>query len=724
MIPLNYDINVIGVDKIKSALRSVEQGVRAHNARVKNDVDRAAAVRSRSASAEARSASTTKRDLAAAAMAAQKRAVTEERLADRAEQSRRRAERLAEGAERRRQRASEALEASRNKALLRSRKDALRDDADKARREKQIAEAEDKAKSRVIEKQRRAQAESDRYSQRLLGRADAYTQTTRRMAGIAMGTLAVTGGALLASGVATELDERAQASKLANQAGAPERKAEILAKVRSKDLVGTSGAEAMAGLGSWMDLTGDLDTGLGILKELNDVALSTNVSLQDLGSAAGNAFIPLKDSIDDPKKRLEALKQTIRGMAGMGTVGAVEIKDLASEMAGLAAQATKFQGGPEEVMRTSVAMAQAARQRGGATSAAEAVTSVARFGSDVLTKQADLRQIGVEVFTDTSRTQMRAQKDIMADVLVKSGGDLGKLNAIFGERSIRAIQGFSPLYTAAEQKSAALRKSGDKTAPAKGAAGRAAVMAEFGRLESSTLSDERIRAAKASRMQDADVQFKEVMKELKYTVGAELLPVLTQLIPELAKLGPIAKDAAVGLGHIITWFSQNPRLGIGAVVGAAIVKDVAAAELGKAVSSAIAQNNKLSIGGVTAITGSFVVGAAVGVAIADAIFDALTGKADAEQSKGVQDVVKAQQKTTSSAEVEKMISAKEADLERIQQGPSGLSWESAGEVYGNLYEYGTGVLSGDFSGEGRNNRPQESPVRKSEHRAPGRIRRW
>jgi hypothetical protein len=614
---LSYDIHVVGVDKIKSALRSVEQGVRAHNARLQGEINRNVNARTRGATTEERSAKErarteaqlardkaraqaaedraqararaaqqrNKRELAAGAIAAQNRAVIEERAANRAAEARKRAEIIAQRAERHRAASHENYEASKRRLALRDELHTHRMADVERRRAQQLEAAKDRGMRRAALLQAKADAAAQDRLGKLTGRAERATRTVRAIGGAAVGAVAIGGGVLLASGLATETAERAEASKLANQAGNPAMKERILNTARG--VQGFTGAEAMAGLGSFMDLTGDAETGLAILNELGAVALATSTDLGELGAAAGNAFIPLNDSIKDPAEKLKAMQGIIRSMAGMGAVGAVEIKDLAAEMAGLAAQATKFEGGPQQAMTTALAMAQASRQRGGSSSAAEAVTSVERFGSDVLTKQAELRAMGVEVFANKERTQMRSQQDIVQDVLAKSGGDLGKLGAVFGERSIRAIQGFSPLYVAAEAQAEEQRKAGNVNAPKKGEAGRAAVAAEFQRLEQATLSDRQVRERADSRMSDTDMQWKEAMKKLNAAVGKDLLPALTAIIPELAKLAPLVGQVASALGSFVKFTSENPWSGIGIIVGGAIAKDIALAGIGEVLKNAV-----------------------------------------------------------------------------------------------------------------------------------------
>lgn len=604
MATLQYQIDVIGVRAVDQAFAHVEARARRANRAMMLGAQQAASVTGIRGGVAARVGSTARGARTAAMSQAQieaevakksaalkeklaartaariakietqmaaKTAAEKEALERRAEAARvRHAQRLAriEAASRARMAASTAKEEARA---------AMRESARAARAKEQEARAE---LSRLRAMNAAQVASRTRFGS-AVGQAAIGGVTSVGKA--AIGAAAIGGTALLGNALYTQSQESFRARQLANQAGTPERFNEILSG--AQQIQGFTGMEALNALGSWTDLTGDLKAGEGILKELGATALATSTNMDELAAAAGNAFIPLNDSIPDADERMKALKTTIRAMAGMGAVGAVEIKDLASEMAGLAAQATKFEGGAEQVMRQSVAMAQTARQRGGASSAAEAVTSVARFGSDVLTKQSDLRAMGVEVFTDKSHTQLRSQKAIMADVLEKSGGDLGKIGEIFGERSIRAVQGFSPLYTMAEKK--------------KKGSGRAAVMAEFDRLEKATLSDDAVKERMASIMESPSMQFKETMKQINAKLGTEMLPVFVDLVKAFKDALPaiidFGKGAAHATGAIVGWASKNPFSGMSAILSAAIVKEIAAARISDAISKSIAGGSAMDL---------------------------------------------------------------------------------------------------------------------------------
>jgi len=376
-----------------------------------------------------------------------------------------------------------------------------------------------------------------------------------------MGLVGIGGSIAAGAAIGSEMGERARASQLANQAGRPELKGQLLQEGRG--VRGFSGMEGLNAMGKFVDITGDLDAARRALPELGKLALATGTEFDELAAAAGNAFIPLSDQIQDPKKRLDALMSTMRSIAGMGGVGAVEIKDLATEMAGLAAATNKFKGDPADLMKSVTAMAQAARQRGGAASAAEAVTSVSRFTMDAVNNADKFKRAGVNVFADKGKTKLADPQEIMVQMLRKTGGDLTKVNKLFGVYGERAVAGFSPLYTQAGG----------------GQAGEDAVRAEFKRLKAAELTPAQMEQRAGSRMGDADVKFKEAMKNFNAAVGKELLPVVTQLLARFTELTPEIGKAAKSFADLLLWLASNPWKGLGVVVAASLAKEIAVAKI-------------------------------------------------------------------------------------------------------------------------------------------------
>lgn len=394
-----------------------------------------------------------------------------------------------------------------------------------------------------------------------------------------VGVLGLAGGFAAGNALNTEVQERKLASQLANQAGRPGLKGTLLAE--SRGVAGFSATESMSALGEFAEKTGDLDVGRGILRDLGALALATGADFGDLGATAGQAFNVIRDQIKDPKEQVKELNALMKVLAAQGEMGAVEIKDLARDFGKLGAATRSFEGGAPELLRTMGAFAQLAVARGGAESSADASTASTRLASDIVTNRKKFKKLGVNIQSETDPTKLRDPTEIMADVLEKTGGDITKTSGLFGMESAKIFKSLSPVFANAEKQQ-------------KGS-GRAAVMAEVARFRGAKLDDANIQSRISSRLSDPDIQFKEAMKKFNAAVGQELLPVVTKLVAKLTEAMPEIANFTKSLGKAAMWLADNPVKGIGLAITGAVVKDIASAKLGEALSRALSSRTGLQV---------------------------------------------------------------------------------------------------------------------------------
>lgn len=213
-----------------------------------------------------------------------------------------------------------------------------------------------------------------------------------------------------------------------------------------------SSEDALKGLSSFVGLTGDLQTGRDILGDMGKLAKATGSSLEDMVDAAAQISNAMGDAPDKGK----AIGDAMRVIAGQGQVGAVEIKDMASQMAKLASQANNFKISDDNAKILSAkgvtnstgqgiaimgAMAQAARAQGGRSSATTAVQSSMAFVRD-LAGHAELKRLteaGVDVFADKSQTKAKDPKEIIKAILSKTKGNLPELTHLLPNQNSRAV---------------------------------------------------------------------------------------------------------------------------------------------------------------------------------------------------------------------------------------------------------------------------------------------
>ncbi len=408
----------------------------------------------------------------------------------------------------------------------------------------------------------------------------------RTVGAIGVGALALGGTFAVSSAISQQMRETKMASSLANQAGNPAMKRELLAE--SQNIRGFTGEEVLSSMSGFVEKTGDLQAARKIMGEMSTLSLATDTDFRDLGEAAGQAFNVIRDQIKDPIEQMKILNDVMKTLAMQGNMGAVEMKDFATELASIGAATRGYEGDPADLLKTFGAMAQATVARGGAPTAAEASTALVRFGEDLTKKPAQkaLRGLGIDIFTDKTRTKRRNPKELIADIMAQTGGDLTKLQDVLNVQSIRAFQGFSPLALEAMDK---VRKENPKaTKDEINAAGRKAIMDEFERFMPK-VDEADFRRRAESRLEDPDLKFKDAMKDFNRVVGGQLLPELTKLVPLFAKLTPSIGKAAEYFGKWLDAFASDPLLTgaetVGALILASVAKDLASAKIGEAIKA-------------------------------------------------------------------------------------------------------------------------------------------
>lgn len=311
---------------------------------------------------------------------------------------------------------------------------------------------------------------------------------------------------------------------------------------------GTDANDALEGLTKFVDTTGDLTTARAAFKDLAVLSKATGTNLEDMLQAAGQVSVALGDI---PNKG-EAINAVMRSFAGQGKLGAVEVKDLAVQMAKISASAGSFGGSRSNTLATLGALAQNSRAMGGSVSAAGAATSVASFVSMLTTKRRAEefeKATGAKTF-DKKTGLLRDPQQIIQEALAKVGMDPIKMKTIFAsQQGARAMMGFANIY----------RQAGG------GEKGAAAVDAEFARLKNAAVSEAEImesfnRAMRTSASQ-ADV--------FNNAVRSSALEMQNSLKPAIVELAPVVAKAVSDLSGLITTIVGHDAATRAEVTGAA-----------------------------------------------------------------------------------------------------------------------------------------------------------
>lgn len=327
----------------------------------------------------------------------------------------------------------------------------------------------------------------------------------------------------------------------------------IMSKIRSSSNdAGYSYQESADALSKFVSKTGDLRMGMDIFDKMSRLSRATGTNLQDMVGAVAD----VSNGLGDIPNKAEVMAGVMATIAGQGKIGAVEIKDLADKMGRIAAIAPHFsiKGangedlGAGESMKVLGGFAQTIRAKGGKATASETMTSVAAFFNQ-FSKTARLKgfeRFGVNAIQEDGK--IRDPREILKEALAAtSKGGLKNqrqsLNAMFAdERAKPIVTALQSVYGEAYTKTAGTEKE-------KIAAGKAAVQAEFDRMQAITMASEEIETAfaKAANTTEAKAAaFNNAMTDAASQFKDAVLPVATNALPHFMTA---LTFAAEGMGY-------------------------------------------------------------------------------------------------------------------------------------------------------------------------------
>lgn len=371
----------------------------------------------------------------------------------------------------------------------------------------------------------------------------------------------------------------------------------ILDTARSvADTYARSTDEILQATSAFVGLTGDLAGARAIMGDLALLSNATGSNLTDMASAAASVSTALDQGFaGTAQQRMDATSDVMRAIAGQGKVGAVEIKDLAAQMAKLAAASGQFAGKREDLLAFVGVMAQESRKAGGSASATQAATSILSFATNLSkpskAQQKMLAQYGLDPFADKGKTAVKSPEEFIKEAIYKTRGNLQALGGIFSTSgSMRAVRGFANIYNQAGG----------------GAAGQAAVEAEIATLKRASLDRAEAERANAEVMRTAAAKAQKFQNNLERVASSMAETVL----PQFEQLAPKAIEAAGALGKIVGWAAANPFQAVGAAMAVSVTRAVAESTMRAGIDKVLSQ----SLGNAAGAVGARTVGTALGAA--------------------------------------------------------------------------------------------------------------
>lgn len=321
---------------------------------------------------------------------------------------------------------------------------------------------------------------------------------------------------------------------------------------------GFSANEIIGAEHAYVGKTGDLATGREVMSDLAKLSRATGTDLEDMANAAAE----VSNQLGDTPNKAEKLKAVMAQVAGAGKLGAVEISDLASQMAKVAASAQQIEGDPAQNIALLGAFAQEAKLRGGAATASQAATSVQGMIATLKTpsRVSAFKKAGIDVYNDQGF--IRDPQQILIEALQKKGMDPVAFKDLYkGVAGARAVEGFASIYRRTYA-------STEGTDAEKTAAATRAVNDEFERLKHAAMENEEMQQSFAAAMDTSQTKAQLINNEwdkLASETKEQLLPALQSLVPIVREdLVPAFRD----LVAFVSWFSHTNKENSAAVSSA------------------------------------------------------------------------------------------------------------------------------------------------------------
>lgn len=334
---------------------------------------------------------------------------------------------------------------------------------------------------------------------------------------------------------------------------------------------GMDPAEIVKAHEAYVALTGDMETSRKSMDEMAKLSAATGSNIVEMAEAQANVANAL-GPVENKSAKVAAL---MRLAAGQGARGAIEIKNLATGMAGLAAKAPMFAGDTGENIGKLAALAQIARAGGGAKSAREAITGVERFADTFATpaRVKEFKKAGINVYDKAGK--VRDPFELIKESLVATGGDPLKMSKLF--QSVMGKRGVTGLTTA-------------YTTAGGGKAGLAAVDAELNKFAKTAMMSQKLVEENAASAASSDAAKAQRFQNNLDEIASKLH---SSLIPTFERLAPAALKVSETFAKVVEWAAKNP----GQAITAAIVASISRAGLESAGRAALETAIKTALGG-------------------------------------------------------------------------------------------------------------------------------
>jgi TP901 family phage tail tape measure protein len=175
------------------------------------------------------------------------------------------------------------------------------------------------------------------------------------------------------------------------------------------------------------------------MRDLAVASTATGASMGDLGALAAN----LRDKMGLAN---DEIKGALATLTSQGKQGAFTLQNMAAMGERLFSAAGRFDVQGMEGIKQFGALVQVARM--GTGSSEQATTAIEGMLADIIDKQKQIRKHarGFDIFKPGTKGELKSIDQVIKGIVRGTGGDITKLQQIFGRESIRGISTLAKVY--------------------------------------------------------------------------------------------------------------------------------------------------------------------------------------------------------------------------------------------------------------------------------------
>jgi len=365
---------------------------------------------------------------------------------------------------------------------------------------------------------------------------------------------------------------------------------------------GVSTEKVLQGLQKWQEITGRGDLADKIAPMIGDFSQVFGADPKAVAGTAAFIFDRIRKEQNADGSDIstnDALKKTMNVMnsaGAQGQLGMIEFNTLAPVMSKLVSATMNVKGPIEDVIKQFIALAQLSVS-GGARDAFEATTALMRFTDNIkiIAKKKSFKDMNarlaargqplVDPYTYSEPDKYGVVRHgvtdpirVLKELYRGTGGDIVEMQ---GMLSIRGKKVAEPIMDLIK------KYSGGKLDKDSMALGFKGMEKHFKMFTDAQTNEEAWEALKKYAQSSSKAVATRAWEQIASKLGPEVVKVLEALVPVAGDIGDAFVIVAKGLAGFIKAMHDSPWSTLGAILGAILVKEIAAAGIGHMVGVAI-----------------------------------------------------------------------------------------------------------------------------------------